>query len=334
MLSKDESGQENSANFFNPQTKCCSYIPTIPNYLVGRVIQDEDPNQASGRLTVEERIRAGVAVTPLGLEQPPDFQLLYGSSPKTLFGQSRSLRCPHYLETEGGRCGIWKHRASICATWHCKYVRGLVGNDFWMALHQLLTTVEMSLSRWCVFELDIGSEALSYLFRPRPRLKSSGNINARALDGLADPAENLKLWGNWLGREAEFYRECTRLVNVLDWQEVTAINRGEIEICARLLREAYSKLLSDEIPERLKIGTLQVLSMDHDSCSINTYSKYDPLNIPKQLLDVLRYFDGRPTSEAMNAIIEAESLMLDATLVRKLADFGVLVPVQNDQLIS
>lgn len=334
MLPKDESGQENSANFFNPQTKCCSYIPTIPNYLVGRVIQDEDPNQASGRLTVEERIRAGVAVTPLGLEQPPDFQLLYGSSPKTLFGQSRSLRCPHYLETEGGSCGIWKHRASVCATWHCKYVRGTVGHDFWTVLHQLLSTVEKSLSRWCVLELDIGSEALSYLFPPRTRARAAGNIDARALDGLADPAENRKLWGNWLGREAEFYRECSRLVNGLDWQGVTAINRGEIQICARLLREAYSRLMSDEMPERLKVGAFQVVGMDQDSCSINTYSKYDPLNVPKRLMDVLSYFDGRPTSEAMNAIVEAESLMLDATLVRKLADFGVLVPVQNDQLIS
>jgi hypothetical protein len=327
MLSKDDGQHAGSGVFFNPQTKCCSYIPTIPNYLVGRVIQDEDPNQASGRVTVEERIRAGLAVTPLGLEQPPDFKLLYGSSPQTLFGQSRNLRCPHYLETEGGRCGIWKHRASICATWHCKYVRGVVGHDFWTALHQLLTTVEMSLSRWCVFELDIGSEALSYLFRPRSRLRSGGNINAIALDGLADPEEKRKLWGSWLGREAEFYRECIRLVNVLDWQAVTAINRSEIQICAQLLREAYSKLLSEEIPERLKLGTLQVLGMDHDSCSINTYSPYDPIKVPRELIEVLGYFDGRPTAEALEAIAECESLTVDPSLVRKLTDFGLLIPV-------
>jgi hypothetical protein len=327
MLSKDEGTQTHSDLFFNPQTKCCSYIPTLPNYLVGRIIEDLDPALAVGRATVEERLRAGVNVTPLGLDQPPNFQVLYGSSPGTLFGQSRSLRCPHYLEAEGGQCGVWKHRASVCATWHCKYVRGTVGYEFWTALHQLLSTVEKSLSRWCVFELDIGAEALSRLFPPRGRSNGAAGIDARALDGLANPSESRRLWGNWDGREAEFYRECARLVNALDWQDVTAINRAEIQICSRLLCEAYAKLMSDELPERLKVGAIQVTGMDQDSCRITAYNIYDPLSVPKQLIEVLGYFDGRTTGEALDAIAAAEGVTVDSTLVRRLADFGVLVPV-------
>jgi hypothetical protein len=325
MLPKDDEEQTSSSLFFNPQTKCCSYVPTIPNYLVGRIIQDEDPSQASGRATVEDRIRAGVAVSPLGLEQPQNFQMLYGASADTLFGQSRSFRCPHYLDVEGGRCGVWKHRASVCATWHCKYVRGSVGHEFWSALHKLLSTIESSLSRWCVLELDIGSEALSELFPVRMPLKSGGNIDARALDGLANPTKTRKLWGNWAGREAEFYRECARLVEALDWQDVAAINRGEMLIYSRLLSEAYSRLMSEEVPERLKLGAIQVVGMDQDSYCINSYSKYDPLDVPKQLIDVLGYFDGRPTSEALAAISETEGVTIDPTLVRKLSDFGLLV---------
>lgn len=329
MLSKDNGGLVNSADFFNPQTKCCSYIPSIPNFLAGRILEDEDPGQAAGRATIEDRIGAGVAITPLGLEQPRNFQVLYGHSSESLFGQSRSLRCPHYLDAEGGRCGIWKHRASVCATWHCKFVRGAVGSDFWTLLQGLLSAVEKTLARWCVLELDIGSEALSQLFVATRGLQSGGKIHASVLDGLADPAASRKIWGKWSGREVEFYRESARMVNALNWQDVTALNRAEIQMCARLLREAYSRLMSDEIPERLQVGAFQVVRMDQDSCSINSYSKYDPLSLPKQLMDVLRYFDGRPTSEALNAIVETESLRLDATLVRKLADFGVLVPVRD-----
>ena len=330
MLSKDDEAHESSAAFFNPQTKCCSYVPAIPNFLVGRILQDADPSQAAGRATIEDRIRAGVAVTPLGLEQPQDFQVLYRLSSDTLFGQSCSLRCPHYLEDAGGRCGVWKHRPSVCATWHCKYVRGLVGNEFWTTLHQLLFTVEKSLARWCVLQLDLGLEALTQLFPSRRRLRSDGAISPRALDGLADPSASRKVWGHWMGREAEFYRECAQLVNALDWPAVVEINRGEIQLWSRLLGEAYNKLISEEVPERLKVGAVQVSCMDQVSCSVNTYSPYDPISVPKELIQVLGYFDGRPTAEVLEAINERESITLDASLIRKLTDFGLLIPVQAD----
>jgi hypothetical protein len=109
---------------------------------------------------------------------------------------------------------------------------------------------------------------------------------------------------------------------------VTAINRGEIQLWSRLLGEAYNKLISEEVPERLKVGALQVLGMDQDSCSVNSYSPYDPISVPKELIDVLRYFDGRPTAKALQAISECESLTIDPSLVRKLTDFGLLIPVQ------
>ena len=78
--------------FFDPRTKCCTYIPTLVNYLVGRLLADEDPAFAAGRATVEARLRAGVAVTPLGLEQTPTFAALYESTALNSFGRSPSLR--------------------------------------------------------------------------------------------------------------------------------------------------------------------------------------------------------------------------------------------------
>ena len=134
MCVEDDAKRARTDISFNPQTKCCTYIPELPNYLVGRILADQDPTSASGRATVEARLRAGIAVTPLGLGQPPSFKVLYKHSRESLFGRSKTLRCPHYLADEGGRCGVWKHRASICATWYCKYVRGEVGLNFWAAM--------------------------------------------------------------------------------------------------------------------------------------------------------------------------------------------------------
>jgi hypothetical protein len=39
------------------------------------------------------------------LGQPPGFKVIYEHSRDSLFGRTRSLRCPHYLADEGGRCG-------------------------------------------------------------------------------------------------------------------------------------------------------------------------------------------------------------------------------------
>jgi hypothetical protein len=326
MLPDDEQMLTRSDLFFNPETKCCSYIPELPNYLVGRILSDDDPAFSSGRATVQARLSAGVGVTPLGLAQPPNFEVLYGFSSATLFGQSRTLRCPHYLADEGGRCGVWKHRASVCATWHCKYVRGQVGHEFWITLHQLLSTVEKTLSRWCVLELDIGTDAFRHLFpRPAPSGRT-GRLDPRALDGAADPLESRRLWGSRAGREAEFYIDCARLVNALDWPKVVAIGGPDVQVYARLLRAAYGKLRSKEIPARLKVGAIQVVGMDRDYCRVTSYSSYDPVSIPRQLIDLLGYFDGRPTEEVLRTIDLEQGIKLDRKLVRRLTDFSVLVP--------
>src|SRR6266498_5696232 len=74
MLPEDTRKPARSEAFFNPQTKCCTYVPELPNYLVGQILSDDDPAFASGRATVEERLHLGVNVTPLGLGQPPNFK--------------------------------------------------------------------------------------------------------------------------------------------------------------------------------------------------------------------------------------------------------------------
>ena len=149
---------EPGASYFHPQTKCCTWLPELPNFLVGRILADASPQMRAGRLSVEERLQKGVAVTPFGFGQDALYQQLYNAAMYkqahgTFSGRSRPLRCPHYVE-EGGRCGIWKHRNARCATWFCKHERGATGSRFWMAIKELLGAVEEGLATWCVSQLD------------------------------------------------------------------------------------------------------------------------------------------------------------------------------------
>jgi hypothetical protein len=43
-------------------------------------------------------------------------------------------------------------------------------------------------------------------------------------------------------------------------------------------------------------------------------------------LNVLHYFDGRPTTEVVAEITAKEGIRLEPELVQKLADFRILVP--------
>ncbi len=314
-----------SGLFFDPRTKCCTYIPQLANFLVGRILADDDPAFAQGRATVEARLQAAVAVTPLGLGQPPSLALLYEKTAANSFGRSRSLRCPHYLEEEGGRCGVWKYRASVCATWFCKYVRGATGMNFWQALHRLLSGVERNLSRWCVLQLDPGTEALERLF---PLLRPP-DTDDRTLDDLIDPEAYRALWGRWFSREVEFYKECRPLVDGLTWHDVTTIGGPEMQIFARLVHEAYGRLMSNEIPKRLKVGSFNVARMDQQSCRVWSYDGSDPIEMPKALLESLPYFDGRPTDEALWTIVSEKAIRIDPGAVRKLVDFKILVPSER-----
>jgi hypothetical protein len=74
---------EVSELFFNPETKCYTDVPELPNFLVGRILGDRSPDFAGGRETVVARLRAGMGVTPLGIAQPAVFEDLHKSAPGT-----------------------------------------------------------------------------------------------------------------------------------------------------------------------------------------------------------------------------------------------------------
>ncbi|MEO8431057.1 MAG: hypothetical protein ABI592_06065 [Acidobacteriota bacterium] len=311
-------------NYFSPRTKCCTYVPTVPNFLVGRALEDGDFAFSAGRATLERRLDEGVGVHPLGVQAPARFSVLYDAGGPAAFGRAETLRCPHYLEEAGGRCGIWKHRNAICATWFCKYERGAVGMAFWDRLRDLLKEVEWALSTWCVLESGLDAAALESVFPPKPRPGTKLPMSAADVDGRPDPASARKVWGQWLGREREFYRECGRRVGPLAWEDVARIGGADIAVQARMTRQAHAELLSEKLPERLTPGTFQILSASPEAVRIVGYTGADALDLPPEILQVLPYFQGQPTREALETIESELGIRVEEDLVRKLADFHIL----------
>ena len=314
---------ERRLEFFDPRGKCCTYMPRMWNFLAGAVLADDDPAMAPGRVSIERRIDAGLAVTPMGLDHTTRFDLVYEQA-LPAWGRSLALQCPHFIEEGGGRCAVWRHRESTCATWFCKHVRGAVGREFWVRLHTLLALVERELARWCVIELDIGAEAMAALFPPLERRRAPV-VDADALDGTVNVAAQRRVWGRWFGRERELYRAAAALVAPLGWDDVVGHCGSEVTIQARLTRDAFQHLTTTDVPEGLHVARFEAAPSSDGSVVVTGYSSFDGLRLPPGLVGALRHFDGRPTADAIAAIEREDGMRVTPALVRKLADFRVLV---------
>ena len=314
--------------YFDAVIKCCTYQPTLYNFLVGQVLSDQDPAAAGGRATVEQRLAAAAGVTPLGLMQTPTYALLYNHT-KLSFGRSRTLKCPHYIE-DGGRCGVWTARESTCATWFCKHVKGSTGYAFWRdGLHSLLQTVEIGLARWCVLELGVSDAMLKDAMASKAWRAEADPVTGDALDGRIDAEAYAKTWAEWRGREQEFFVRCAELVEPLSWQDVLTICGPDARGHAQLTITAYQRLMTGAVPANPKVGAFEVMAVERDNTRLRTYSEYDPLDVPNMVMELLPYFDGRPTAEILAAIAEERGVALGPDLIQKMVDFDLLVAAKT-----
>ena len=80
---------------FSPDVKCCSYVPHLANFLVGRSLL------GPGRESITTRIGRRAGVTPLGLGLSyADIRRLVGA--QSHFGRSPAVVCPHFVEETQG----------------------------------------------------------------------------------------------------------------------------------------------------------------------------------------------------------------------------------------
>ncbi len=313
--------------YFRPDVKCCSYLPTLPNFLVGGVLRDDEPAARAGARSVRERIGRRVGVSPLGLGPLPDYAVLYERAAGA-FGRSKALLCPHF-EPELNQCGIWRHRNAVCATYFCKLVRGSVAFRFWRSLQRTLELAEVGLAKWCVLELGVESRSLDALIQAGAWNGTPGSLSSEALDHTVSPREYALGWAPWEGREFEFYARCAELVDRLSWIDVLAVGGQDLRAAWLITQDRYRQLRDPGVPDRLAAGTVAGAEFLPDGVRLSTYSALDPLDVPHEVVAALRYFDGREIPQVMSEIKSRLGIELEASLLRKLVDFDLLKPIDT-----
>jgi Fe-S-cluster containining protein len=190
-------------NDYRADCRCCTYFPQIPNFMVG--LAHKDPKS---ELRVKEFVETGGAL-PEGSQISP--KQLFRSAreyTKERFGKSRLINCP-FMDPENQMCGIYPYRNSVCATFFCEYDHGEVGVKYWETVQSFVGQIETAISQWAMDELGIDTS--SYI----QRLNSLSDRISEVSDASSGAwAEDIRkyLWGDWFGREIEFYEKCADLV--------------------------------------------------------------------------------------------------------------------------
>ena len=303
-----------AAYAFQPDIKCCVYQPDLPNFSVGRILSDPTVDPTS----IEKRLHARIGVTPWGLRAPPAYKLLHKQSANAI-GRSTELRCPHFV-VESGSCGIHAHRNHLCSSWFCKHERGLVGYQFWRSIHALLHAIEEELARWCAVELELAPAALT-LLKPK---SEDDPTDTTEIEGQLSDNIYAAFWANWAGRERAFYAACAEKVSHLNSAQLMDICGPTVRVNLAIAQAAWKQLQSKELPENLRCGSYQLLSVQEGGLAAITYSSTDPVGIPDPLLPLLHYFDGRPTQDIRQQILTERGIDIQEGLLQTMVDWGVL----------
>jgi len=188
---------------YRADCRCCTYFPQIPNFLLGLALKD--PNSEH---LVKKLIENGSALPEGSQFSPKQFYVSTKDFTDELFGKSTLISCP-FIAHEAPACGIYPYRNSICATFFCETDHGDEGVEYWDKVQVLAGQIETSICQWVMDE--IGLDAKSYIERM--------NSLSEKIDALSDPSSGSWslstrkfLWGEWFGRECEFFGKCADLV--------------------------------------------------------------------------------------------------------------------------
>lgn len=290
---------ETSTVYFHPDTKCCTFYPALPNYLVGAILEDPRPEMEEGKRRIREKIRAKVGVLPQRLAPSKKWSVVYAAAMESSFGRSALLKCP-YLGDDS-RCTIWHHRESVCFSFFCKFDLGSYGSEMWNEMKAYLATAEKLLSTWVA--KDLWPDVKDF------RHSSSSTLTFEELEERPD-ATYAEAWGDWQGREEEFYVACHDRVKAMtpdDYAKVvdrTATGRTRLAKLATVIENLGS---ARRVPGRIALNKkLTVLQTGSGVVLTMPYNAHDSIKIENDLYEVLQTFSYDRTVGETRAFLENE----------------------------
>ncbi len=199
---------------YQPNLKCCTFYPLVPNFAIGGILQ----NQLPGAIILKEKIKNRQFSLPLGAFPTLKFQYEFMNLEFTDFGTREDLLCPYYNKLENN-CNIWQFRGVVCTTYFCVSDRGPSGQNFWKNMSDYLSYVEMCLAEECLVQLDFSprdlSDQLTFLNRTEWTAEET-------VQNFLNAADFKKYWNGYTDFQ-EFYLKCFNHVASLSKKEFNVV---------------------------------------------------------------------------------------------------------------
>lgn len=302
---------------FNPASKCCTYFPSLPNYLVGAALKVDSAGGMALREFVERAGDDRAQVDLCGVIPNGKYRAIYEKLSDDVFGRDASLLCPYAVNpsaASGPLCGIWQHRNAACSTYFCKTVRGHTGDTFWVALRNLMISVERALTWWCIGQLVADPGRVVAVDAVRDRHNTNLALTESA-------------WRMWPGSPAAFYHACAEKVAGLTWREVREIAGAETRSYETAVLARYRHLMTTEVPGRLRAKPIRVVRPGGELYVLQGDPPGEIFELPAAVVQILPYFNGRSTRDILEDIQRDHRIEIDHGLLRRLCDFCVLEEV-------
>lgn len=171
---------------FSLETKCCTYFPFLPNFTLGKLIQ-ESKRDASLKLRLHHAFSQG-RVTPLGLFPSLEYEARREELGESGFGRRSELRCPFFHRFQG-LCSIWNERPGVCASYFCRSTYENRGQDLRKSLEEYLNLFEWTLAHETLWQLGFTQDDLRRMEKVRK-------------EAVWRPE---RAWDDQFGQEEEFF---------------------------------------------------------------------------------------------------------------------------------
>lgn len=231
------------AGTHHPDTKCCSHFPEVVNFLLGFALED-----AASRPLIESQIAKGHMLPTGQCMHPGQYRLAMQTYANNQFGELPSQACP-FLKSDTMACGIYAHRNSVCGTFFCENDHGKAGENFWEKTQNLVGYIEIALSQAAMQHLGLDVQTyVQALDQWAADIPSSFDDQ-----GGWNVTLRQTVWGDWFGREAEFFLATAQWVRE---------HRHELYelACEQTLYEArgLEAAIEEWLPEAIRPNTVPV----------------------------------------------------------------------------
>ena len=317
------------AYYYRPDSKCCTFYPSLPNYAVGALLLTQATSLNKGKRRVQALIEQGIGAIPHGLMSHPEYDIKYNKLRDRYFGKLPLLLCPYY-DKDQDRCSIWPFRNSVCITYFCMSVRGHFGILFWESVRLYLSHIEEVLSAYALQAMGWPED----LVLQTSITKGQGRIDPasrKAHPPKFKPPFAPSLWMHHEGDKEKVYIEAYKLVSKLNSKDTESLAGAPSLTLLREVRQTYKRMQSKKIPERLKKND-SLKTMKRGGNVYLLLPNQGAYTVLETIWLALKYFNGeRSCKEVVELVKKNHNFILTRSFLLALLRNSILVPVSQKE---